>query len=155
MTVFSIDLIMSLLAAVRGEPANWKGLKLITALSMRVATVARVRIRPPSPLSVAVTSKESLSIVSTCLMPSRAIASDLEFSCNTPNALSNNPSASACRFWCLSSGWSGGTRARDISFVSGRWWDISHCPPTNSFQHSPLGLISRLVSASAPHVPQI
>jgi hypothetical protein len=59
-TVFSIDLIISLFAGVIGEFASLNGLKLMTAFNILLATVARVRIRPPRPLSVAVTSSASL-----------------------------------------------------------------------------------------------
>jgi hypothetical protein len=59
-TVFSIDLIMSLLAAVIGELASLKGLKLSTALMILFDTDARRRTSPPNPLSVAVTRSASL-----------------------------------------------------------------------------------------------
>lgn len=64
--VFSIDLIIILLAGVMGEFASRKGLKLSTAFNIRFATVALVLMRPPRPFNVAVTNRASLSSLALC-----------------------------------------------------------------------------------------
>jgi len=59
--VRSIDLIMTRVLGVTGVLASLSGLKLRTVLMILLEMEARVRIRVPSELSVAVTSKASLS----------------------------------------------------------------------------------------------
>jgi len=58
--VFSIDLMRTLFLGVRGEFANFKGLKLSTVFMMRFDVSGRVRMRTESVFSVASTTRASL-----------------------------------------------------------------------------------------------
>lgn len=59
-TVFSIDLIMTLLLEVNGDGARFKGLKAKTALMIRLDVSGRVLMRIDKQFSVASTTRASL-----------------------------------------------------------------------------------------------
>ena len=61
-TVFSIDLIRTLAFGVMGELASLRGLKFITAFSMRLEVVGLVLMRMERVLRVASTSSASLVV---------------------------------------------------------------------------------------------
>lgn len=119
--VFSIDLASTRTFGVRGELASLSGLKLMTALRMRLDVEGRVRTRMGRQFSVPSTMSASLqhnslnqflgaSSYSTC-----GTQSYLLLSWSTLSILSRRPVASASS--CLGSrnGWPGGIIPKEIS----------------------------------------
>lgn len=119
-TVRSIDLAITLILGVMGELASLRGLKLSTVDTILFAMEARVRIRPPKPLRVAVTRRASLEHGQKQTAAHGEQDTNLISSCKMLSSLSSKPEASASRFGGGIKGWSRGTRARDISLCSGR-----------------------------------
>lgn len=121
-TVRSIDFAMTLIEGVIGELASFRGLKLSTVEIILLPIEARVRMRLPKLFRVAVTRRASLCRVrlwSQTYIPQQA---NLISSCRMLNSLSNKPEASASRLGGGMRGWSRGTRAKEISLCSGRYY---------------------------------
>lgn len=122
MVVRAIDLTMTLFLVVTGtDCASVRGLKLRIVETILLATEALFLTREPKLFSVAVTTRASLfcdvrRIYGQCSWD----LSYLLLSCKTPRRRSRRPEASASRLDGGMTGWSRGTKAREISFISGR-----------------------------------
>lgn len=117
-----MDFTITLLLGVIGLFASFKGLKLSTVETILLAIEARNRMRLPRLFRVAVIRRASLWEVR--FLPLALICrwiSNLLFSCNKLSSRSKSPDASASRLAGGIRGWSRGTRAREISFLSVRY----------------------------------
>lgn len=124
-TVFSIDLASTLALEVRGGLKPRKGLKLRITLRILLEVDALVLTNIPTLLRVAVTNNASLTHLARA-QDMRNERAYLVVSWKTLSSLSSKPIASGSSNVGGIRGWSRGTRAKDVSFCSGRCGALGH-----------------------------